>query len=551
MKSSIKITNLKTGKSSAHVDNMVSAENNEAGVMTAIRLNKDGSIRKKSGRKAHVSSSKKEEIRNQFQKQVKIVLPSEEVDDIVLNDEVDEIQQTTDRNESDSLKEKLARSESVIQELRSKLNRVVDQNDWYLEQQARYESLFRSSITSPSKLVNKSNQECENSSIELQSTSKPSTTQGKPTTPATQSSELPDIGGYKLKISKFLGTEEEDYDVWWADLQAYFQLYELTEKAKIALYNAHLGGEARKFIQNKDLSKIDTVENLHQLLRKTFSDKYDWNNVLMNISQRPDEKIRPFSVRLRVAANKCGFGDDQMDNMCVNYLKRSCAPYLKTLIGNCLPNTPYDTIVEHAIQFERSQELDKNQKTPSKRKLDHIDLAEDFSSDTECSKTKLRKEIERQKQDFTNTINQLKDSMASRIARLEHGKAEQVNNIDNLNSCQSFAPRYSNSTSSNPNRYSSNNYRSNSNQSSYNNNSNNNGRNMNSNTKVCLHCAKGTHNFNDCRSATEADRTSIRQLLKEKRFDFNKHHEKVEKFAREKRVRFNMAPLNLDTPDQH
>ena len=167
----------------------------------------------------------------------------------------------------------------------------------------------------------------------------------------------------------------------------------------------------------------------------------------------------------RVAANKCGFGDDQMDNMCVNYLKRSCAPYLKSLINNCLPNTPYDTIVEHAIQFERSQELEKNQKTPAKCKIDQIDLAEDFSSDTECSKTKLRKDIDRQKQDFTNTINQFKDSMTRRISRVEHGKSEQVNNINSSNSCQSSAPRYSNSTNSNSNRYSSNKYGSNNNNS--------------------------------------------------------------------------------------
>jgi hypothetical protein len=143
-----------------------------------------------------------------------------------------------------------------------------------------------------------------------------------------------------------------------------------------------------------------------------------------------------------------------MDNMCVNYLKRSCAPYLKTLINNCLPNTPYDTIVEHAIQFERGQELEKNQQTPVKCKIDQIDWAEDFSSDTEFSKTKLRKEIDRQKQDFTNSINQFEDSMTSRISRLEHGKSEQVNNINSSNSCQSSAPIYS--TNSNSNRYSSN-----------------------------------------------------------------------------------------------
>jgi len=59
----------------------------------------------------------------------------------------------------------------------------------------------------------------------------------------------PDIGGYKLKISKFMGGENEDYDVWWEDLQAYLVLFpQMTEKTKISLYNAHLGSEAKKFI---------------------------------------------------------------------------------------------------------------------------------------------------------------------------------------------------------------------------------------------------------------------------------------------------------------
>ena len=174
----------------------------------------------------------------------------------------------------------------------------------------------------------------------------------------------------------------------------------LTEKAKIGLFNVHLGGEARKFIQNDDLSKLDRVEQLHEILRGTFSDKYDWQNVLMNISQKPDEKIRPFSVRLRVAAGRCGFKEKMLDNMCVNYLKRSCAPYLKNLMNNCLPNTPFDVIVEHAIQFERAQEFYKNQRNKVKRKIEDTNLDEEVISDPERSQSKIRKEIENQKQDL-------------------------------------------------------------------------------------------------------------------------------------------------------
>jgi hypothetical protein len=54
MPSSIKITKLNTDKTTVNADNMVSAKNNEASVVTAVRLNKDGSVRKQLGRKARV-----------------------------------------------------------------------------------------------------------------------------------------------------------------------------------------------------------------------------------------------------------------------------------------------------------------------------------------------------------------------------------------------------------------------------------------------------------------------------------------------------------------
>ena len=34
------------------------------------------------------------------------------------------------------------------------------------------------------------------------------------------------------------------------------------------------------------------------------------------------------------------------------------------LLNNCLPSTPYDQIVEHAIQFERRLDMEKPEKKP-------------------------------------------------------------------------------------------------------------------------------------------------------------------------------------------
>jgi hypothetical protein len=58
---------------------------------------------------------------------VKVVLPCENLEDIGLDDQDDDPKPTTDFNESEYLKEKLARFESVVEELRSKLNHVADQ----------------------------------------------------------------------------------------------------------------------------------------------------------------------------------------------------------------------------------------------------------------------------------------------------------------------------------------------------------------------------------------------------------------------------------------
>ena len=118
-----------------------------------------------------------------------------------------------------------------------------------------------------------------------------------------------------MKLNKFLGAEGEDNDVWWEDLQAVFQLYTFSEEEKIKLCKMHFGGKARRFIQNDDFSKINTLEKLHQILHGNFSDKYEWQKVLINIKQKPEEKIKPFSVRLRVTARKCGLQGDLLDNM--------------------------------------------------------------------------------------------------------------------------------------------------------------------------------------------------------------------------------------------
>jgi hypothetical protein len=81
------------------------------------------------------------------------------------------------------------------------------------------------------------------------------------------------MGGYKMRLEKFNGKATDDYDLWWADLQAFFKLYQFNEQSKVDLFNAHLGGEARRFIQKENLVNIDTVEKLHAFLLLTNANR--------------------------------------------------------------------------------------------------------------------------------------------------------------------------------------------------------------------------------------------------------------------------------------
>ena len=99
-------------------------------------------------------------------------------------------------------------------------------------------------------------------------------------------------GTYRMKCPKFEGKENEDYDVWYDDVKAFFELNTFSEASEVKIINANLGGEARKFMHGVDVSQYDTVRKLNILLRDAFSDRVDWYNVLTNWNQMPDEKIK-------------------------------------------------------------------------------------------------------------------------------------------------------------------------------------------------------------------------------------------------------------------
>ena len=158
-------------------------------------------------------------------------------------------------------------------------------------------------------------------------------------------------------------------------------------------------GAARKVVQNDDMESYNTVKKLYELLKSTFSDKHDLQNILMNIKQQPEEKMKSFSVRLRVDARKCGFHGKILINMSFNYVKKCAQTHIFALLDNFLPSTSFEVALEHAIKYERKKEAEGEKKN-TKRKSEAIDQIDEEDEDQTNSKLK-KQEL---KNDFGKTF---------------------------------------------------------------------------------------------------------------------------------------------------
>jgi hypothetical protein len=309
--------------------------------------------------------------------------------------------------------------------------------------------------------------------------------------------------GYRMKCPKFCGGEE-DYDVWYLNMQAFFRLDDYTESEKIRIMLAQLGGEARSFIGHQDDTKFKTVAKLHSVLKEAFSEQLNKTETLMTCKQKAGERIRSYGLRLRCLASKCGYEGEESDEWCLTVLKQNSLPFFANLLKNCMPDVTFPKALKYLAINERSQAH------TSKRRYDTIDQIEesddDESSDEEStSKNKRAKSCEvmmaltKQQQDYKNCNKQVRDrikTMASQISVINKKQdiADQLNVIGQ----QSHT-----STNQGSNRV---------------------GRSL-----VCFHCAKSGHRFNDCQTCSDQDREKIITLLRAKKFDYQKLKERAER----------------------
>ena len=313
---------------------------------------------------------------------------------------------------------------------------------------------------------------------------------------------------YKMKLSKFEGKEEEDYDVWFSDVEAFFKLYQFPEHEKVRIMNANLGGEARKYVHGLEDCQYDSVAKLSTILKAAFSERINWNDVLNNSKQKSEESIKCFARRLKIAGRKCDLNGKSLDSQCLSILKKNALPYIVKLLLNCMPDVTFDTAVDYAIQYERN--AGEQEKKQFKRKYEYVDQIDDSDS-FDDSKDSMRTMLKRQKEEFTNTNKQIKDTIRSvkeQVCQISKASESSINN-------DKFRSNRSDETKD---------------------------RTKSKFGLFCYHCGHGGHRYTDCKNATQKDIKTISKELKERKFDFKEWKERIAKLGEQKHS------LNSDTP---
>ena len=301
-----------------------------------------------------------------------------------------------------------------------------------------------------------------------------------------------------LKIKcVFSGKDDEDYDLWWSNIQSKVFILDLSEADKIKAMDANLEGEARRYLETINVKSFATTEQFHESLKTVFSEQINWHNRLNNCRQRADEKIRPFAIRLRITATKSGRcqSERELDRMCVSYLHSNSSPEMQKALMHCLPNIEFDTAVQHLTEFENREATKKS----SKRKNEDLDVMEEVGG----SEEKIAKQIKCVDEGWRNTSKQVNDKLKTHNSML--------NNINEqlkvLNTSRNESSRYE----------------------PYN-RSKRIDRRVNYEKKpfACFLCLKNDHSFNNCPTGTKKCKDELQKQLRDRSFNFAEFYKRLE-----------------------
>ncbi len=222
-----------------------------------------------------------------------------------------------------------------------------------------------------------------------------------------------DDAKYVRNVPKFSGSVGEEFESWASRIKIFLNSYNLTEATKVQVVNSAIDGEARGYIDSLRPGSIDSLGNLLKALRDVFGDKTTRRQRLANCIQQPDESIKRFALRIRLAAMKNDEADKEAERDCLHALKYQSLPEFHQLLVNCLPGTTFSQAVEHAIEYELGikERSALYNKTPVKRKsetLNQISMVEQEDEDAESKSKKPKRDFQ---QELMEQLNELKSEM--------------------------------------------------------------------------------------------------------------------------------------------
>ena len=130
------------------------------------------------------------------------------------------------------------------------------------------------------------------------------------------------------RCPEFDGTKG-DYDVWWSSVNAFLNMYNLPEAEKIKVVNSGLRGVAREFMNTLEATSITNMNALDLMLRKTFYKQASWVVELQSMTQKVEESVAAFQVRVEVVAKRCTAQPAELDELCSSAFRSGLLPHLK------------------------------------------------------------------------------------------------------------------------------------------------------------------------------------------------------------------------------
>ena len=134
-------------------------------------------------------------------------------------------------------------------------------------------------------------------------------------------------------LSKFSGTKDEDFNIWFDDFKSTLDQYPTIESNKIVLFKSKLQGDARYTFEGFLPNKVDTLEKAGRAMETVFAlahDEQEWIIKLNSARQAPSELIQVFGHRISRMVLKAYAETDEktINKLSIDYFLRGINDYI-------------------------------------------------------------------------------------------------------------------------------------------------------------------------------------------------------------------------------